>query len=114
MRTSSSTWTLVRLSPPHVLALPDQQPHRPHHPLQLEHQTSLPLPKSRLPIHARLRTRLRSHHLGRHPRLVHRALEPAALCASRLKIQIQIQDQSPTQDVQEGPSRSESEIKVDP
>lgn len=55
--------------------------YRSDHPLQLEHQTSLPLPQSRLPLSPRLRTLLRSHNLGRHSRILHRAMEPTPLRA---------------------------------
>jgi hypothetical protein len=54
-------------------------------PLQLEHQTSLPLPQSHLPLPPLHRTPLRSHNLGRHPRLFNRALESTPLRPSRHK-----------------------------
>jgi hypothetical protein len=87
----------------HLLTKP-----RPHHTLQLEHQASLPLPQSRLPLRTRLGTRLRSHNLGRHPRLLHRALEPTPLRPPRPEIQIQ----SPPQEIQEGTSRRQSEARL--
>jgi hypothetical protein len=60
---------------------------RPQLPLQLEHEASLCLPQGRLPLHPRPGTPLGSHHLGCHPRVELRALEPKPLRSSRPQVQ---------------------------
>lgn len=89
-------------TPPLVAICTDNHKHRSEHPLQLEHQASLPLPQSHLPIQPRLRTRLRSHHLGRHHRRRLRPLAHKPLRAPGPKIQT-------PQEIQKGRRRSETQ-----
>lgn len=61
--------------------------HRSQLALQLEHQASLRLPQSRLPLNTRLRTAVRSHHLGCHPRFQVGALAHGLLCSPRQEVE---------------------------
>jgi hypothetical protein len=112
-----SIWTLVR---PYDSVLPAYLSKakntylftlytRSHDAIQLEHETSLRLPQSRIPLSTRRRlgTPLGSYNLGRHTRLVHGTLESITLYPPRPKDQNRPEIRSP-QEVEESSGRCKS------